>query len=259
MPRVVLNALAAADLPQHFQVVTRTLLDALGLQQLAAVLEPLDPFDQFLVDGRQRMLHLFRRGHIMRRWVDGDMIADTEDLPGHRIHFLDALDLITEQLHPDRRLCAGRIDVDHIAAHAEGPSLKRQIVADILDIHQLAQDLLTRFLHTRPQRKHLVLVVERAAQAVNAGHRGHDNDIPALRQRRRRRVAQLFDLIVDVRIFFDIGIGRRYIGLRLIIVVVADKILHRVLREELLKLAVKLRRQRLIMGNHQRRLLHLLD
>ena len=39
----------------------------------------------------------------------------------------------------------------------------------------------------------------------------------------------------------------------------ADKILHRVLREELLKLAMQLRRQRLVMGNHQRRLLHLLD
>ena len=45
----------------------------------------------------------------------------------------------------------------------------------------------------------------------------------------------------------------------MVVIVVADKILHRVLREELLKLAVKLRRQRLIMGNHQRRLLHLLD
>ena len=195
----------------------------------------------------------------MRRRVDGDMIADTEDLPGHRIHFLDALDLITEQLHPDRRLRAGRIDVDHIAAHAECPTLKRQIVAHILNIHQLSQDLLARLLHTRPQREHLILVVKRAAQAVNTGHRGHDDDIPALCQRCRRRVAQLFDLIVDVRVFFDIRIRRRYISLRLVIIVVAYKILHCVLREELLKLAVKLRCQRLIMGNDQRRLLHLLD
>ena len=29
------------------------------------------------------------------------MIADTEDLPGQRIHFFDALDFITEQLDPD--------------------------------------------------------------------------------------------------------------------------------------------------------------
>ena len=101
MPRVVLNALAAADLPQHFKVVSGALLDALRLQQLAAILEPLHPFDQLLIDRCQRVLHLFRRGHIMRRRIDRDMIADTEDLPGQRIHFFDALDLITEQLDPD--------------------------------------------------------------------------------------------------------------------------------------------------------------
>ena len=72
-------------------------------------------------------------------------------------------------------------------------------------------------------------------------------------------MAQLFDLIIDIRVFFDIGIRRRHISLRLVVIIIADKILYRVLREELLKLPMQLRRQRLMRGNHQRRLLPLLD
>ena len=67
---------------------------------------------------------------------------------------------------------------------------------------------------------------------------------------------QLVYLVVDLRVFFYICVSRRHIGLRLVVVVVGDKILHRVLGEELLELAVKLRRQRLIVGNDQCRLLH---
>ena len=41
--------------------------------------------------------------------------------------------------------------------------------------------------------------------------------------------------------------------------VLGDKILHRIFREKLLELAVELCGQRLVVGNHQRRLLHFLD
>ena len=70
---------------------------------------------------------------------------------------------------------------------------------------------------------------------------------------------QLIDLVIDGSIFFDIGIGRGDICLRLIVVIIAHEIAHIVFREKGLELAGKLRRKGLVMGNHERRPLHLFD
>jgi hypothetical protein len=53
-------------------------------------------------------------------------------------------------------------------------------------------------------------------------------------------VAQLVDLLVDVGVLGDVGVGARDVGLRLIVVVVADEVLDGVLGEELAELAVEL-------------------
>jgi len=43
LPRIVLDALAETQLDKHLQVEARALLDTLGLQELARLLEVLDP------------------------------------------------------------------------------------------------------------------------------------------------------------------------------------------------------------------------
>ena len=65
------------------------------------------------------------------------------------------------------------------------------------------------------------------------------------------------DLIVDGGVFFNIGIGLGQIGLGLVIIVIADKISHRVIREKRFKLIVKLGCKSFIMSEHQGRFLHL--
>ena len=82
-------------------------------------------------------------------------------------------------------------------------------------------------------------------------------DVVALEQRAGRRVAHPVDLLVDARGLLDIGVGARDVGFRLVVVVVADEILDRVVREERLELAVELRRQDLVRRQHDRRPLHL--
>ena len=64
-------------------------------------------------------------------------------------------------------------------------------------------------------------------------------------------VAHPVDGFVDGGVFFDVEVGLGDVGLRLIIIVVADEILHRVVREELLELAVELGRQGLVGGQDQ--------
>ena len=96
-------------------------------------------------------------------------------------------------------------------------------------------------------------VVFRRAKAVNARNRGDYNHVAPGQQGVGGGVAQLVYVVVDGRIFFNIGVRGGNISLWLVIVVVADKILHRVARKQLAKLAVQLRGQCLVGGQHQGR------
>ena len=94
---------------------------------------------------------------------------------------------------------------------------------------------------------------------VNAGDRGDDDHIIPLQQRPRRRMAHPVDLFVNLALFLDVGVGPRDIGFRLVVVVVADKILDRVVREEPLELPIKLRGERLVRGQNDRGALRLFN
>ena len=72
-------------------------------------------------------------------------------------------------------------------------------------------------------------------------------------------MAQLVDRVVDGGILFDIGIRRGHIGLRLIVVIVRNEIFHGVIREEFTEFRAELRRQSLVMGQHQGGAIDLLD
>jgi hypothetical protein len=60
-------------------------------------------------------------------------------------------------------------------------------------------------------------------------------------------------VLVDRAVFLDEQIALRHVGFRLVVVVVADEVLHRILREELTELAVQLRGQRLVGRKHDGR------
>ena len=79
------------------------------------------------------------------------------------------------------------------------------------------------------------------------------------KQRAGRGVAQLVDLLVDVRVLLDIGSCLGDIGFGLVVVVVGDEVFDGVVGEELLELLVELGGQRLVMGQHQGRALGALD
>ena len=84
------------------------------------------------------------------------------------------------------------------------------------------------------------------AEAVDRRHGGDDDHVAPLQQRLGGRQAHLLDVLVDRGVLLDVGVGGRHVGLGLVVVVVGDEVLHRVVREELLELAVELRRQGLV-------------
>ena len=91
------------------------------------------------------------------------------------------------------------------------------------------------------------------SEAVDARHRRDDERVAPLEQRARRGVPHPVDLFVDRRFLLDVGVGLRDVRLRLVVVVVRDEVLDGVVREEPLELLVELRRQRLVVREHERR------
>ena len=95
------------------------------------------------------------------------------------------------------------------------------------------------------------LVLLRGAESEDAGDGGDYQRVPPGQQRSRGRVPELVQFVVDVRILLDVGVGARDVGLRLVVVVVADEVLDGVVREELLELGCELGGEGLVVCEHQ--------
>ena len=70
---------------------------------------------------------------------------------------------------------------------------------------------------------------------------------------------KLVDLVVDVRLLLDVGVGGGDVGLRLVVVVVGDEVLDGVVWEEVAELLRELRGERLVRRDDDGRLLDGLD
>ncbi len=181
-------------------------------------------------------------------------------LAGERIEFVDRFHLVAEQRHPPGAVFIVRGEnLDGVAAHAERAAIEVAGGALVLQRDQIGeQRALVETLALLQRERHRRIGFDRA-DTVDAGHRGDDDDVVALEQRPRRRVAHAVDLLVDRGILLDIGVGARDVGFRLVIVVIADEILDRVVGKETPELAVELRRQRLVGREDQRRALRRFD
>ena len=129
--------------------------------------------------------------------------------------------------------------------------MKIHLVTVILDINQLPDHIVPVLLHAWTQGDHHVEKFFRCTQTIDAGYGRNHNDIFALAECRCRRKPKLVDLVIGGRILRDISIGGRDICLRLVVIVIGDKVFHCVLREEFLHLSVKLRCQCFIVRKYQ--------
>ena len=155
------------------------------------------------------------------------------------IQFRDTIDLIPEKFHTIGIIRGiRRNDLQHITTHPKSTTGKIHVVAHILHIYQLSDHLIPILLIPRPQGNHHILVVIRATNTIDAGYRRYDNDIAPLCQGCRSRQTQLVDLIIDGGILGNIGIGRRNICLRLIVIIIGYKIFHRIIGKKFFKLSI---------------------
>ena len=153
----------------------------------------------------------------------------------------------------------GREQLDGVAAHAEIAAREGDVVAPVLQRHEIGEELPLRNAVAHLDReRHRRIGLDRA-DTVDARDRGHDDDVVAFEQRARGGVAHAVDLLVDRAVLLDVGVGARDVGFGLVVIVIGDEILDRVVGEERLELAVELRGQRLVGREDQRGPLRFLD
>ena len=96
-----------------------------------------------------------------------------------------------------------------------------------------------------------LLEVLRIAQAIYAGDGGDHDHIPSGEKGCRCRQPHLLDLGVDKGILFYVLVLGGDVGLRLVVIIVGDEILHPAVRKELLELVIELGSQGLVVGYDQ--------
>jgi hypothetical protein len=247
---------AVPDLFDHLEVEHRPLVQALRLEQPSLGFEHAAPPGQLLFDRFDRSSRPLARRHEVRFRIHGNLVVLAQRLTGQRVKRRQLVHLVAEQLDAEALLFVRRNHFYDVAAHAEGAAVEVVIVALVLDFHQLAQDFLTLDpLAAFERQQHPVVRLGRT-EPVDARHAGDDDDVAALEERSCRRQPHPIDLVVDRRFFLDVRVGRRDVGLRLVVVVVADEVLDGVFWEKAAELLEELGGERLVVHHHQRGAVH---
>ncbi len=223
------------------------------LEQLALLAQELDPFFQLGLDQLERLGQLILGRNEMFGRKDLDFVQPSYHLASQRIYLGDAVHLIAEELDAIGQIGIGRLDFKSVPAQTKLAAAQLQVVAFVEDVHQAAQDQLAAHRLPAAELDRHLAVFGRVAQAVDARHRRHDQHIAPAEKRRSRRQAQPINLIIDVGVLFDVGVGARQVRLRLIVVVIAHEVFDGVVWKELLELGIQLRGQRLVVRHDQRR------
>ena len=136
---IVLDPLHETSLLEHFQIVLSALAQALRLEQFAVRLKPLLTLLILLSNPVNRLLNFLLRRCIVATRKDGKLRWLIENLASKRVDVRNPIHLIPKKFHPIGCLLPCWKDIDHIALDTKGTTCKIDIIAMILDIHQLAQ------------------------------------------------------------------------------------------------------------------------
>ena len=260
MTRIVLDAVAKTHFLHHLEIKLGSHTDALGLDEFALALELRNPFLQLTPDSCHGRPKLVMGRHKLLRWKKSEGRERGAGMPGQRVKHADPVDFIAKKFHPHRLVVVlRRMNLDHIPPHPEFSTPEGDVIPLVEHLHDLREEFLAgEPLPGMDCDEHLQKILRRG-EAVDARDAGHNDRIPARQQRTHRRESEALDLLVNRGIFFNVGVRTGNVGLRLVVVEVADEILHGIVREELLELAVELRSQRLVVRHDDRWTLQLLN
>ena len=191
--------------------------------------------------------------------INVQFVKLAERLAGEWIDDRQGVHFVAEEFDAQGVFLRRRPYFQHVAAHAKFAARKSDVVPLVLNIHQAQEQFVAVDGLTLGQENHHALVIGGRTEAVDARHAGDDDDVLAADEGGGGGETQPVDGLVDLRVFFDVNVALRDVGFGLVIVVIADEIMDGVPRKEGAELFVELRGQRLVVGQHQRRLTELCD
>ena len=257
-PRVVLDPVAEAELLHHLEVVLGALPDPVRLEHLALLLEDLHLRLELGLDLVGGPLDRRLRGHVLGRGEGGQVVEPSEHLTGQGVEVRDLLDLVAEERDAVRRLEVRGLELDHVSLDAEPAPAEQRVVADVLDVDELAKQVVAVELLAGHEMDDALLVLGGRADPVDARDGRDDDDVPPGDERGARSVAEPVDVVVPRGVLLDVEVRLRDVRLGLVVVVVGDEVLDGVRREELAELVAELGGERLVVRDDERRALELL-
>ena len=146
----------------HFQIKGNALLKALIFHQPPGFFQFGKALFELLFDAHHGLMQSRARRHIMRVGIDFQALALQHLFAGQRIEFRYLVDLVSKQgKAPGAVLQMGGPQLDDIAAHPKMSALKREIIAPVMQRHQLCNQrpltahggFVSRFFRARAPRQ----------------------------------------------------------------------------------------------------------
>ena len=247
-----------AEFADHLHVVGYTLVQPARFEFLADAFEIgflLSQVVFYLVNSLQ--LGILGSQEEVRR-IDFVVVERSDTCTAQRVDLLDGVHLVVPKRDTEHLVGISQIDFDRVALDTEFARLRRHVIAHVQTVDQAAQKSVAVQRAAALKLDDILIESAGIAHAIDARHGRHHNHVLSSRQEGRRgRQAQLVDFFIDGQVFLNVRIGRSDVCLRLIVVVIGNVILYCVLREETFELAIELRGQRLVMAQHEGRLVHL--
>ena len=179
---IVLDAVAVAHFLDHSDVELGAALQPLRLQKFLVLLKVFQTLFQFRADGLHRPLPFRHQGDEVLRRGDEDLIQGRRLVRHetfHRVHFVYRLDNAVAQVEVVYHLPVRWHYLPVLPTRAESTALQIRRGAVELQGHQLLQELAAVHLLAGREAQDVLRVDLRRAQAVDAGDRGHHDDVPA--------------------------------------------------------------------------------
>ena len=153
----------------------------------------------------------------------------SDNLAGNDIYLAYPVDLVAKKLYPHRNV--GGVSGHYLNSIPSYPELgtgKTDIVSFVLYADKVCDKLFSGLFLTLADRYHHRLILLGVAHRVDTRNAGDYDDVTALCYCGGRRVAQPVDILVDVGVLLDINVLAGDISFGLVIVVIRNKVFHRV-------------------------------
>ena len=169
------------------------------------------------------------------------------------------VDLVAEKFNAESGRVRRGHHFDGISPCAELVPCEGEVVAIIIYRYQPTHKLLAGDCHSLAHGQNERLVFRGVAEGIYAGNARDDYNVTPFKQRRRCAVAETVDFIIYEGVLLNIKVAPGDIRLRLVIIVVRNKELHRIVGKKFLEFRAELRRQRLVVRKNERRTVDLFD